>query len=49
MFGLDALSGPFHAGAIVGLVLAEALLLDVGYSTLGRWTGAGLSDTPDDR
>ena len=44
MFGLATLSGPVHAGAIVGIVLAEALVLNLGYGSLSRWAGPELAD-----
>ncbi|MFB6164800.1 MAG: hypothetical protein ABEJ31_06535 [Haloarculaceae archaeon] len=34
MFGVETLSGPSHAAAIVALVFGEALALYVGYGTI---------------
>ncbi|MFT4891866.1 MAG: hypothetical protein ACI9YT_002801 [Halobacteriales archaeon] len=39
MFGIESLSGPAYAGALVGIVLVEALLLYVGYGGLMRAVG----------
>jgi hypothetical protein len=39
MFGIESLSGSTQAAATVGLVLAEAILLYVGYGALGRTVG----------
>ncbi|XVH31245.1 DUF7512 family protein [Haloferacaceae archaeon DSL9] len=39
MFGFDALAGSAHAAATVGIVLAEALTLYVGYGALARVAG----------
>ena len=36
MFGIESLSGNAQAAALIGLVLAEAIVLHVGYSGLTR-------------
>ena len=36
MFGIESLSGNAQAAALIGLVLAEAIVLHVGYSMLTR-------------
>lgn len=36
MFGIEQLTGNAQAAAIVGIVLAEALVLNVGYGVLVR-------------
>lgn len=38
MFGIETLSGTAQAMAIVGVVLAEAIALYVGYGALARIT-----------
>jgi hypothetical protein len=44
MFGIESLSGPAYAGALVGIVLVEALLLYVGYGALTRVAGPSVKD-----
>jgi len=44
MFGIETLSGPLHAAALVGLVLAEALVLYVGYGLLSAVATATVLD-----
>lgn len=39
MFGIETLGGTERAVALVGIVLAEAILLYVGYGTLERLVG----------
>jgi hypothetical protein len=39
MFGVETLSGPALAAALVGLVLVEAAVLYVGYGVLERLVG----------
>ncbi|WP_449405248.1 DUF7512 family protein [Halorarum salinum] len=39
MFGLELLSGPAQATATVGIVLAEAIVLYVGYGALTQISG----------
>ena len=39
MFGIETLSGPSYAVAMVGLVLLEAMVLYVGYGGLTRLAG----------
>jgi len=36
MFGIETLSGTAHAAALIALVLAEAIVLHVGYTGLTR-------------
>ena len=40
MFGIESLSGPQGAAALIGLVLLEALVLYVGYGALEQLVGA---------
>jgi len=42
MFGLESLSGSAQAVAIVGLVLAEAIVLYVGYGALSNTVGSAV-------
>jgi hypothetical protein len=49
MFGIATLSPPFHGAAVVGIVLAEALVLYVGYGGLTRIAGPELEDAIRDR
>lgn len=42
MFGLAELSGPLQGAMIVGIVLAESLVLYVGYGGLVRVAGPEL-------
>jgi hypothetical protein len=44
MFGIETLTGPAYAGAMVGIVLVEALLLYVGYGGLMRVAGPSVKD-----
>ncbi|MFW6376395.1 MAG: DUF7512 family protein [archaeon] len=44
MFGIESLSGPAYASALVGVVLVEALLLYVGYGVLTRVAGPSVKD-----
>jgi hypothetical protein len=39
MFGLETLTGPTAAVAIIGIVLVEALILYVGYGALEQLLG----------
>ena len=39
MFGIESLSGNAHAAALVALVLAEAMLLYVGYGAVEQVLG----------
>ncbi|NHN57598.1 MULTISPECIES: hypothetical protein [Halorussus] len=39
MFGLETLSGPVGAAALIGAVLLEAVVLYVGYGALERLLG----------
>ena len=43
MFGIESLSDPLYSVAMVGLVLAESLLLYVGYGALTRIAGPSIS------
>lgn len=43
MFGIESLSGPQGAAALIGLVLLEALVLYVGYGALERLLGPTLT------
>ena len=44
MLGLETLAGPAHAGALVGAVLVEAMVLYVGYGVLVRTVGGTVTD-----
>lgn len=44
MFGIETLSGSAYSAAIVGLVLAEAMVLYVGYGGLTRAVGSRITD-----
>lgn len=44
MFGLENLTGSAQAAATVGLVLAEAVALYVGYGALSSVAGSALID-----
>ena len=39
MFGIESLTGVAHAGALVAVVLVEAMVLYVGYGGLERVAG----------
>jgi hypothetical protein len=39
MFGIETLSGNEQAAVLVGIVLAEAFVLYVGYGALETWLG----------
>ncbi|WP_255195457.1 DUF7512 family protein [Halorarius litoreus] len=43
MFGLETLDGPSQAAALIGLVLAEAIVLYIGYGALERYLGPKLT------
>ncbi|MFB6106203.1 MAG: hypothetical protein ABEJ70_04445 [Halobacteriaceae archaeon] len=45
MFGMETLSGSTYALAFIGLVLAEALVLYVGYGGVTRVAGPRLKRT----
>jgi hypothetical protein len=42
MFGVETLDGPVGAAVLIGIVLAEALLLYVGYGALEKVLGKRL-------
>ena len=44
MFGIGAVSGSAQAAATVGLVLAEAIVLYLGYGALSSTVGSTLLD-----
>ncbi|MFC7045905.1 hypothetical protein ACFQH6_11225 [Halobacteriaceae archaeon GCM10025711] len=44
MFGIESLSGNAYSAAMIGLVLAEAMVLYVGYGALERLVGPTLMD-----
>lgn len=44
MFGLETLTGPGQAVAIVGLVFGEAIVLYVGYGALNSVAGTAILD-----
>ena len=44
MFGIESLSGPSGAVVLIGLVLAEALVLYVGYGALERFLGPKVAE-----
>ena len=44
MFGIESLSGNAYSAAMIGLVLAEAMVLYVGYGALERVVGPTLMD-----
>lgn len=44
MFGIETLSGPTGAAALIGIVLVEAILLYVGYGVLERLFGPAITD-----
>ena len=45
MFGLELLGGPAQAVATVGIVLAEAVVLYVGYGALTHIVGPPIRET----
>ncbi|MFB6081454.1 MAG: hypothetical protein ABEJ67_01400 [Halanaeroarchaeum sp.] len=49
MFGIATLSGPARAGALVGVVLGEALVLYVGYGTVFRMVGDEVKTAIEER
>ena len=49
VLGIATLSGPVHAAALVGIVLAEALLLYVGYGGVFRLAGEDVKAAIEDR
>jgi hypothetical protein len=44
MFGIEQLTGNAQAAAIVGVVLAEALVLNAGYGVLARAVRPAITD-----
>ena len=44
MFGVETLTGYAYAGAIVAIVLAQALFLYAGYGVLTRIAGPTIED-----
>ena len=44
MFGIETLTGAPYAGALVAVVLAEAIVLYVGYGGLERVAGPALEN-----
>lgn len=46
---ISTLSGPAHAAALVGIVLAESLLLYVGYGGVFRLAGSDVKSAIEDR
>ena len=49
MFGIGTLTGPVRAAALVGVVLAEALALYVGYGGAARLVGDDVRSAFEDR
>lgn len=43
MFGIEYLTGDAQAAAIVGIIVAEALILNVGYGLLVRAAGPAVT------
>lgn len=43
MFGIESMSGPVGAVVLIGVVLAEALILYVGYGALEKLLGARIA------
>ena len=44
MFGIETASGPAGAGLLIGIVLAEAIILYIGYGALERVLGPTITD-----